>query len=384
MFSKNSYFTAQCNRLDFQKDDNILFLQGPVGSFFSRFSSYIQNEVNSVTHVNFCTGDKIFNLKWPHIDYKNDISEWSEFLSELVSKNKITKVYLMNDCRPYHSIAVEVFKELGILFWVFEDGYFRPNHITLEAFGVNGNSCFESFKETPNLLEDDSFFIKKPVLNKNFERVIYSLASIFDIFLFKKYKAYRKIDPFSKFKEILCNYIIGIKKNSNSQIIKTNDKIILAILQVDDDTQIRYHSLFKSNLEFISFIIESVCQDNNSYHIIFKSHPLDFISTHKNEKNLHKLGVSNASFVYKSDLDQLMEQADKVICINSTAGMRAIQANKDTFLCGDAVYSRKNSKEINEIKDDLNDFLRNNFSSENFYDLDDLKNFTQIRASFYK
>ena len=49
------------------------------------------------------------------------------------------------DCRFYHRIAKRVSEELNIDFFVFEEGYVRPNYVTFEQNGVNDFSDFKNF-----------------------------------------------------------------------------------------------------------------------------------------------------------------------------------------------------------------------------------------------
>ena len=52
----------------------------------------------------------------------------------------IDLVFLFGDCRPIHRAAHDVATAMGIDVGVFEEGYLRPDFITLERHGVNGNS----------------------------------------------------------------------------------------------------------------------------------------------------------------------------------------------------------------------------------------------------
>ena len=52
------YLEQQRKRLNFSKKDKVLFLQGPAGSFFSRFSFYVKEKGAQTFHVNFNLGDK--------------------------------------------------------------------------------------------------------------------------------------------------------------------------------------------------------------------------------------------------------------------------------------------------------------------------------------
>lgn len=68
------------------------------------------------------------------------MDNWGAYLKDFLAKNDIKQIFLLSDARPMHSIAIEIAKELNILAYVFEQGYSRPNRITLELYGVNGNT----------------------------------------------------------------------------------------------------------------------------------------------------------------------------------------------------------------------------------------------------
>jgi capsular polysaccharide export protein len=52
----------------------------------------------------------------------------------------ITDLVLFGDCRPMHMVAHQMARLVGVRVHVFEEGYIRPNWLTLERDGVNGNS----------------------------------------------------------------------------------------------------------------------------------------------------------------------------------------------------------------------------------------------------
>ena len=47
---------------------------------------------------------------------------------------------MFGDCRQYHRTAKQVAERNNIRVFAFEEGYIRPNFVTLEENGVNGNS----------------------------------------------------------------------------------------------------------------------------------------------------------------------------------------------------------------------------------------------------
>jgi hypothetical protein len=74
------------------------------------------------------------------IRWRRPMSEWPAFVRELIRRQGIDAVYLFGDCRPMHRDAVAACRALDVPVYVFEEGYLRPDYITCERGGVNGNS----------------------------------------------------------------------------------------------------------------------------------------------------------------------------------------------------------------------------------------------------
>jgi len=119
---------------------NILLLQGPIGPFFARFAEDLEARGFNVFKINFNGGDRFFFPTSNAIDYTGKLDQWESWLERLIINRQIGRVYVFGDCRSYHRIAREVAKRHSVRLFVFEEGYIRPNFITLEEHGVNGHS----------------------------------------------------------------------------------------------------------------------------------------------------------------------------------------------------------------------------------------------------
>ena len=119
---------------------NVLMLQGPVGPFFARFARDLEVRGFNVFKINFNGGDKLFYRRKRTISYTGKLKDWENYLERLIKNRNIGRIYLFGDCRSYHRTARKVANKLGIRVFVFEEGYIRPDFITLEEHGVNGNS----------------------------------------------------------------------------------------------------------------------------------------------------------------------------------------------------------------------------------------------------
>src|SRR4051812_6984439 len=117
-----------------------LFLQGLSTPFFVRLAGAIAARGHKVERINLSGGDRIF---WPRlgaVDYRGQFADWRSFVGAFLHYRGVTDVILFGDCRPYHRVAVDLARSRGISVHVFEEGYFRPDWITLERGGTNGHS----------------------------------------------------------------------------------------------------------------------------------------------------------------------------------------------------------------------------------------------------
>ena len=117
-----------------------LFLQGPHGPFFRQLSKMLRKTGADTIRVGFNKGDEIFWGPDNLIAFTQDLTQWTDTFSNIVTKHTITDVVLYGDTRPIHKQAIEIAQARNITIHVFEEGYMRPYWITYERNGSNGNS----------------------------------------------------------------------------------------------------------------------------------------------------------------------------------------------------------------------------------------------------
>ena len=116
-----------------------LLLQGPPGPFFALLGDGLVRRGHNVLRINFNGGDR---ASWPgpSTDFRGGIEDWPAYFDMFVQREGVTDLVLFGDCRPMHSAAHGMAKLLGVRTHVFEEGYIRPDWVTLERDGVNGHS----------------------------------------------------------------------------------------------------------------------------------------------------------------------------------------------------------------------------------------------------
>lgn len=394
--SIESYKLKLEKRLIFDQNSRVLLLQGPIGNFFNEFAKYINQKGGIVHKIHFTYAEKLFYRQTNTFLYKQTLREWPHFFIRFVRKYKINKVYLMNDSRPYHRSIVKICHNMDIDMYAFEDGYFRPGFITLEPFGVNGNSHFSKYGYDDEINIEHVSVLQMNLKPKRLSRILFSLISNFNFILSKNYQPYRPINSFYWSVRLIRSFIeYKINKRKDSKQIKliSDDresyKIFFIPLQVFDDTQIIYHSKFKDTYEFILEVLAAFASLNSrDFRVIIKQHPGDRGAiNYRNfiKKKAKSLGLEkNIFFNVSTDANKIINISDGLILINSTLGINALLKGKSVYCAGSSVYEDlcSNNGIIEFLEKILNKDQKNDQS--NIELLHQLKNATQIKGGFYK
>lgn len=336
------------------KGKRVLLLQGPLGPFFRRLSQDLMWAGAQVYKVNFNGGDWLFYPQGA-INYRGTIEGWPAYFETLVNRLQIDAVILFGDCREIHSSIHEIMDRQGLEVGVFEEGYVRPDFVTLELKGVNGRS---SIPRTPDFYLDRTMGIAevtKPVgstfwFAAGFAILYYFFAGLLKP-VFWHYKHHR---PLSWLEGLLWLRSAWRKqyyaiKESGFLATLTNDlsgRYFLVPLQVHNDAQVSVHSEFDSVAVFIDDVISSFANHAPSdVSLIIKQHPLDR-GYYDYTKLIHQLagirGIGNrVHYIHDQHLPTLLEHACGVVVINSTVGFSALHHGTPVKVCGTGFYDMR-------------------------------------------
>ena len=153
---------------------SVLFLQGPLGPFFRKLAKTFTRAGYKTHKINFNGGDRYYSGADEVTDYTGKPEHWPSFLHEYLLEHSISAVFLLGDCRFYHRTAKPICAQLGVAFMVFEEGYLRPNTVTLEQDGVNALSTLDT--SVDRIRRTNAKDIKTPLVvgNTMRQRVVYA------------------------------------------------------------------------------------------------------------------------------------------------------------------------------------------------------------------
>lgn len=328
----------------------VLLLQGPVGPFFSRLARDLRNEGAQVYKVNFNAGDWFFYSRGA-LNYRGTMEGWPAWLTILVRQLEIEVILMFGDCRPVHQAARAIALQQGLEIGVFEEGYIRPDYITLERFGVNAYS---------RLSRDPEYYRGKPlpvsekiaVGNTYWAMVWCGFWYFFSGALgkpwFRHYQHHRPLTllealPWAR--AIWRKYWYRwVERGAQQQLtIQWKNRYFLVPLQVFNDGQIIRHSGFAGIESFIVATLHSFARHGPAETLlVFKHHPMD--RGYRDYTKLIRYWAEQAGigqrvrYLHDQHLPSLLSHARGVVVINSSVGLSALYHGKPTVVCGAALY----------------------------------------------
>lgn len=328
-----------------------LFLQGPPGPFFLQLASRLRELGQGIHRINLSGGDR---YDWPSgaTNYRGTMSAWPMFLDRFLRSNRVTDLVLYGDCRPVHQAAVRMAKLRGVRVFVFEEGYIRPDWMTLERDGVNGHSPFD---RDPELILASSRWLPElpqlPPITADFRRrardsywhyhhVVTGRLS------FPHYATHRSHSIIGEGLGWLIKFARSGRRARQAEealAAIANKKFVLFPLQLTGDYQIRAHSPFGSMPQAVDYVLDSFATYSAPDQILLvKEHPLD--ASWRNWRRYlsvraKRLGIGDRVVcIDGGDLQQLSTTAVGMVCVNSTSGTLALENGIPVVVLGDAVY----------------------------------------------
>jgi len=335
-----------------------LFLQGVATPFFKQLASAIRQQGHQVFRVSFCGGDRLLSGREATWRFNQPLTQLPEWLEAKHQHYHFTDIVLFGDTRPIHAPAITFFKQQAARIHVYEEGYLRPNWITLENNGVNGHSSlvqdvFKASEYQEQLGAEREASAQKPHKNfgaRAFYDIVYRLANGL---LWPWYRHYRSHRPLPAYREYLgwlqrfpANWYYH-KRHENAllqQIKATKQAYYLFPLQLDSDAQIRVHSPFASMQQAIHQVMHSFAQHAPKEGLLLiKNHPLDtgvlkhadYVKRLARHLNIEKRIV----FLETGDLNHLLKKAKGMVLVNSTSGYSALQQGCPLIALGTAIFN---------------------------------------------
>jgi capsular polysaccharide export protein len=332
---------------------HFLMVSAPFGPFARELAQQLRASGARCTRVILNAGDA---LDWgfgPAAAYFGGRSGWKSWLYDQVLKRGVTDIVTYGDSNPYAADALMLASSLGMRRHVLEQGYFRPDWVTVERDGVNGNSP---------LPRDPEWYLSHPACDQHTAEHRVGLTTPYAIFLIIRYHlsvylgtpifvryraAYRHSAVRQAFTHV-CRFVAARlsadrSRREHDKVMATAAPIFLGLLQRPGDSQLWRHSDYETAEAFLERIIPSFADHAaKDAHLIIRPHPLDpGIDDHNGliRRLASREGVEDrVHYLDHGKLHEVLPRICGAVCVNSTAGLSAVEFGKPTLTLGRAIY----------------------------------------------
>ncbi|GLK80180.1 capsule biosynthesis protein [Methylopila turkensis] len=335
-------------------DRTFLFLQGLASPFFRRLGRTLARKGYGVERINLNLGDRLFWTLPGAADYRGRFENWRSYLAKFMDERGVTDLVLFGDGRPYHRVAIATAQLRGVNVHVFEEGYIRPDWITMEAGGVNGFSSLprepEAIRALARALPEQSrpAPIRGDMRTRTLWDVIYNSANTFFPYLYPSYRRYRPHHPYVEYAGWVARLLRSKAETKRAEAVQASvadgkTPYFLLPLQLDSDYQIRLHSPFSAMNEVVNLVARSFASHAPAEaKLIVKLHPLDNGLVNRRRTTsvtARKTDLGDRLiFIDGGHMPTLIEGSRGVVVVNSTVGTQALHHIKPVVALGQAIY----------------------------------------------
>lgn len=329
---------------------HFLFLQGLPGPFFRMLATALRADGHRASRVHLCGGDW---LDWRIGDataYAGSSDAWPSWIATRMQDQDVTDLILFGDCRPAHRAAILAARTAGIRVHVFEEGYLRPDHVTLESGGVNGHSTLpRSIDAMQAALVGDPTPVQPVPASfgrRAREAMAYSGATMLGAVAFPHYRSHRRAGALAEGLGWIRRWRRRGAERRDSCVALgavAGRPFFLMPLQLDGDAQLVHHSPFDGMADALSMVVASFAAHAPAdMMLLVKLHPLDPDLGRMRSVTAAlaaKYGIGDrVTFIEQGGLQPLLLACRGVVTVNSTVGPLALASGKPVCVLARAVY----------------------------------------------
>ncbi|MEM9224814.1 MAG: capsular biosynthesis protein [Pseudomonadota bacterium] len=330
----------------------VLLLQGPPSRFFNVLSRAFSNAGIPVLRVKLNAGDDLRVGKG--IAYRGKLEDFAAFLTRLIRREAITDVLYFADRLPYHRIAEKVANKLGATPYAVENGYLRPDWLTLEPGGMGAFSHFpadrahiEAIADGAPPIDDDIRF-RHAFASEAFFDVSHTLARLAGVRRYPHFERDRANHPLREYISWLPQLVRRqwAQQRAPAQmrrVMGESKPYFLFPMQLQEDYQIRHNSRYADLATLVDEVFAAFARGApGDATLLVKIHPLDnglqnWHRTLKQAKRDYGL-TGRIRLLSAGPLLEMLQHCEGVVLVNSTVGLTTLRVGKPLKTMGAAVY----------------------------------------------
>ena len=324
-----------------------LIVTAPFGPFGRVLAEALRSRGADVSRMLFNAGDALYWRGSGAVPFKDNAAEWPERLQALLPS--YTDIIVFGEGGPYNQTVLKMAPELKARVWVLENGYFRPDWITVERNGVNGSSglprdrrSYEPPVPEIPVTRPVGKILPYHVLNIS----LYHTAQILGPWLFPNYAApYTQAPLLQCFGHIRRYFGLAFQPRDrcDTETIVKKGPFFIACLQREGDAQLLRYSNFADNTAFLAEVMTSFAAHAPAdARLVVKNHPLDpgLVDLGQVTRRLaEERGIGGrVDFIDGGNLAQLCRASRGMVVNNSSAALSALGFHTPVRALGQAFF----------------------------------------------
>lgn len=336
-----------------------LFLQGPHGPFFARLAARLSALGHPTARIGFNAGDGLFRRGFDsYFRFPGSAADWPGWLRGRLAETGATDLVLYGTTRPLHTAALDIAKDTGLTTHIFEEGYLRPWWVTYERGGANARSRLmdisvddmsaalgdrgEPPSEAPARWGDTREHV--------FWSAVYHAAILAGSLVRRPFPTHREPGIPAEL-AISLRYLAFMpltalaRRRGAAALRRAAAPYHLFLLQLIHDANYRAACPAPSTEALVGEVLDAFARGAPAHHhLVFKAHPLE--DGRQPLARLVRAGAARAGvagrvhFLAGAPLAGLLDAANSVVTVNSTAAHQALWRGLPVRLLGPAPHAK--------------------------------------------
>ena len=322
-------------------------VSAPFGPFGAALAGVLEARGAVVNRMIFNAGDAMDWRRSGGVAFKGGADAWTSRLEEMTAG--FTDLILFGEGGPYNRAVLSARDGLAASVWVLENGYFRPDWITVERNGVNASSGLPRFRQgypspAPILAEPVPVgrILPYHVVNISAYHLVQALGGL----LFPRYANHYTVSPLAQCVGHIRRYLgLAFQSSAASHVdaIAPRGAFFIACLQREGDAQLLRYSRYPDNTAFLAELLTSfAAHAPRDARLVVKNHPLDpgvvDLAAVTRRLVIERGLQGRVDFIDGGNLAQLCRASRGMVVNNSSAALSALGFQTPVKVLGDAFF----------------------------------------------
>ena len=329
------------------RDRRFLIVTAPFGRFDRVLAQALERRGADVARMIFNAGDAAGWRRSGAVVFTDSPSRWPERLIEL-SRN-FTDIIVFGEGGVYNQGVLAQLDRLEADVWVLENGYFRPDWITVERNGVNASSGLPR-KDSDYADPTPPLPVTRPIGKILPHHVInislYHFVAWLGGPLYPRYRSPYSVAPWLQCLGHVGRYlglVFQSRRQLDADVIQARGPFFIVCLQREGDAQLLRYSRFADNAAFLAEVMDSFTRHAPAdRRLVVKNHPLDpgLVNLRAVTRRLAaERGLTGrVDFIDGGNLAQLCRASCGMVVNNSSAALSALGFHTPVKVLGQAFF----------------------------------------------